>query len=111
MTLDTKHDIPEKLGELVANMYISSVQKIMSSLHRREQFLETEVGARGLFLHKKFVEYYTPLRYPQFQKMCLQKQESLRRKFTAVPLILLPCVIFLKQELHSYDFILETTTV
>ena len=75
MTLDTKHDIPEKLGDLVANMYISSVQKIMSSLHRREQLLETEVGARGLFLHKSICGILCSIDIPSFRK-CVCKNKN-----------------------------------
>lgn len=52
--LPLQQAVPDKLGELLGNMYITSVQKVMRSLSEEHEInpLVLRIGTRGLFLQK-----------------------------------------------------------
>ena len=59
-------EFPEKLGELVANMYIANVQRVMKSL-KEERIGQRNIETRGLFLHKAVCGLTCSLVIPMFE--------------------------------------------
>lgn len=61
-----KSEFPEKLGELMANMYIANVERVMKSL-QEEKILQRVIETRGLFLHKAVCGLTCSLITPMFE--------------------------------------------
>lgn len=64
--LGLKTEFPEKLGELVANMHIASVQKVMKSL-KEDRIQQRVIETKGLFLHKAVCGLTCSLIIPMFK--------------------------------------------
>lgn len=58
---------PEKLGELLANMHINTVQRVMQQLSMGERLSNTNITSRGLLLHKAICGITCSLKIPMFQ--------------------------------------------
>lgn len=64
-----KSEFPEKLGELMANMYIANVERVMKSL-QEEKILQRVIETRGLFLHKAVCGDHMLIDYPHVRSGC-----------------------------------------